>query len=58
MQDKGVHMDISYIETEMLIGFFKDMIAVGFLPGFMLCTALHLIGYGIFKGLTLLNIRS
>ena len=51
-------MDISYIETEMLIGFLKDMIAVGFLPGFMLCTVLHLIGYGIFKGLTLLNIRS
>ena len=58
MQDKGVHMNISYIETEMLIGFLKDMIAVGFLPGFMLCTVLHLIGYGIFKGLTLLNIRS
>ena len=58
MQDKGVHMDISYIETEMLIAFFKDMIAVGFLPGFMLCTLLHLVGYGIFKGLTLLNIRS
>lgn len=51
-------MDISYIETEMLIGFFKDMITVGFLPGFMICTLLHFLGYGIFKGLTLLNIRS
>lgn len=51
-------MDISYIETEMLIGFFKDMITVGFLPGFMICASLHLVGYGIFKGLTLLNIRS
>lgn len=51
-------MNISYIETEMLIGFFKDMITVGFLPGFMICTLLHLVGYGIFKGLTLLNIRS
>lgn len=51
-------MYISYIETEILIGFFKDMITVGFLPGFMICTLLHLVGYGIFKGLTLLNIRS
>lgn len=44
--------------TEMLCDFLGNMIVYGFIPGFMLCTILHLLGYGIFKGLTLLNIRS
>lgn len=44
--------------TEMMVDLLRNMTAYGFIPGFMLCTILHLLGYGIFKGLTLLNIRS
>lgn len=44
--------------TEKTAEFLGTMIVYGFIPGFMLCTFLHLLGYGIFKGLTLLNIRS
>lgn len=43
---------------EFLTEFIKLMLTYAFIPGFMLCTILHLLGYGIFKGLTLLNIRS
>lgn len=50
-------MDESMI-MESLNGFIKLMLEYGFIPGFMLCTILHLLGYGIFKGLTVLNIRS
>lgn len=53
----GVHM-----EQEMLVAmtgdFVSTMLVCGFIPGFMLCTFLHLLGYGIFKSLTLLNIRN
>lgn len=45
------------IDAEVLIGFFKDIIQIGFIPGFMLTTLLHLLGYGIFKTLSYLNIR-
>lgn len=51
-------MEISqFIDTEMLVGFFKDVITIGFIPGFMIVTLLHLLGYGIFKTLSLLNIN-
>lgn len=51
-------MDISlYLDTEMLAGFFKDMVVIGFLPGFMLTACLHLLAYGIFKALAFLNIK-
>lgn len=51
-------MNISeLIDAEMLVGFFKDVILIGFFPGFALTTLLHLMGYGIFKALGLLNIR-
>lgn len=53
-----VFMELSQvIDAEMLLGFFKDVISIGFLPGFMLTTLLHLMGYGIFKALSFLNIR-
>lgn len=45
------------IDAETLIGFFKDVLAIGFLPGFMITAILHLTGYGIFKALSFLNIR-
>lgn len=52
-------MDVSvYLDTEMLIGFFKDMVVIGFIPGFMLTASLHLLAYGIFKALSFLSIRS
>lgn len=52
-------MDIStYLDIEMLIGFFKDMVVIGFIPGFMLTAGLHLLAYGIFKALSFLSIRS
>lgn len=44
--------------AEMAADFLSAMITHAFIPGFMLCTILHLLGYGIFKGLTVLNIRS
>ncbi len=44
--------------TELTADFVSTMLMYGFIPGFMLCTFLHLLGYGIFKGLTILNIRS
>lgn len=44
--------------AELTADFLSTMLMYGFIPGFMLCTILHLLGYGIFKGLTLLNIRS
>lgn len=43
---------------ELTADFVSTMLMYGFIPGFMLCTFLHLLGYGIFKGLTILNIRS
>ncbi len=50
------------MEQEMLVAmtgdFVSTMLVCGFIPGFMLCTFLHLLGYGIFKCLTLLNIRN
>lgn len=50
-------MDHEFI-AEMISECISMMIVQGFIPGFMLCTILHLLGYGIFKGLTVLNIRS
>lgn len=44
--------------TKMVADSVAGMTSYAFIPGFMLCTVLHLLGYGIFKGLTLLNIRS
>lgn len=55
--DVEVSMDHEMI-GELLTECISMMIAQGLLPGFMLCTLLHLLGYGIFKGLTVLNIRS
>lgn len=46
------------LAAELASDFVKTMIQLGFIPGFMLCTVLHLLGYGIFKGIALLNIRS
>ena len=46
------------IDAEILIGFFKDVIQIGFIPGFMITSIMHLLGYGIFKTLSILNIRS
>lgn len=48
---------LELIDAELLVGFFKDVIEVGFLPGFMITSLLHLLGYGIFKTLGYLNIR-
>lgn len=45
------------IDAEILVGFFIDVIMIGFFPGFMLTTLLHLFGFGIFKALSFLNIR-
>lgn len=53
----GVHMEQEMLVT-MTEDFVSAMLVCGFIPGFMLCTFLHLLGYGIFKGLTVLNIRS
>ena len=51
-------MEISQlIDADALIGFFIDVITIGFIPGFTLTTLLHLAGYGIFKALSFLNIR-
>lgn len=51
-------MDISQlIDAEMLVGFFIDVIMIGFFPGFILTTVLHFLGFGIFKALSFLNIR-
>lgn len=60
MQDKeGVQMDFSeLLRADVLLGFFKDVMTIGFLPGFMITTILHLLGYGIFKTLSFLNIRN
>lgn len=44
------------IDVEIMIEFFKDMVRFGFIPGFMITTGLHLLGYGIFKALSFLNI--
>lgn len=44
--------------SDILTEFLKLMLTGAFIPGFMFCTMLHLLGYGIFKGLTILNIRS
>lgn len=53
----GVFME-SYLNSEMLGVVLAAVITYGFIPGFMLATILHLLGYGIFKGIALLNIRS
>ena len=53
----GVVMDEKVL-SDILTEFLKLMLTCAFIPGFMLCTMLHLLGYGIFKGLTLLNIRN
>ena len=45
------------IDAEVMVGFFKDVVVIGFLPGFMITALLHLFGYGIFKALSFLNIR-
>lgn len=45
------------IDAEVIVGFFKDVIEIGFFSGFMITTLLHLMGYGIFKALSFLNIR-
>lgn len=45
------------IDAEILVGFFRDVITIGFLPGFMMTALLHLMGYGIFKALSFLSIR-
>ena len=45
------------LDAEVMIGFFKDVVTVGFLPGFMLATVLEILGYAIFKALSFLNIR-
>ena len=60
MQDKeGGQMEISeFMNADVLLGFFKDVMIIGFLPGFMITTILHLLGYGIFKTLSFLNIRN
>lgn len=50
------------MDENMIVELFEElmklMLTGAFIPGFMLCTLLHLLGYGIFKGLTVLNIRS
>ncbi len=56
-------MDVSHFilesaDLEMLVGFFRDIVTVGIVPGFMITTVLHLLGYGVFKALSILNIRS
>lgn len=51
-------MEISQLmDSEILIGFFTEVVQYGFIPGFILVTLLHLTGYGIFKALSFLNIR-
>lgn len=51
-------MEISQlIDAETLIEFFKDVVTISFIPGFMITAGLHLLGYGIFKALSILNIR-
>lgn len=45
------------LDAEVMVGFFKDVVTVGFLPGFMLTTVLELLGYAIFKAMGFLNIR-
>ncbi|MBD5505357.1 MAG: hypothetical protein HDR09_16895 [Lachnospiraceae bacterium] len=51
-------MEISQlIDAQLLIEFFKDVVTLGFIPGFMLAALLHLSGYGVFKALSFLNIR-
>ena len=59
VRDKeGEWMEISqFMDSEVLVGFFIDIMQLGFLPGFMIVTLLHLLGYGIFKTLSFLNIR-
>ena len=59
MPDKeGGGMEISQLmDSEVLVGFFIDVLTLGFLPGFMIVTLLHILGYGIFKTLSFLNIR-
>lgn len=46
-----------FLDAEVMIGFFKDVVTVGFLPGFMLTTVLEFLGYAIFRTLGFLNIR-
>ena len=51
-------MDISELmNAEVLVGFFEDVLMIGFLPGFMITALLHILGYGIFKAISFLNIR-
>lgn len=45
------------LDAEVMVEFFKDVVTVGFLPGFMLATVLEFLGYAIFRTLSLLNIR-
>lgn len=45
------------MDAEILVGFFEDVLLIGFIPGFMTVALLHLLGFGIFKALSLLNIR-
>ena len=45
------------MDAEMLVGFFEDVLVIGFIPGFMIAAVLHLLAFGIFKALSFLNIR-
>lgn len=46
------------INAEELVDFFIEVLEIGFIRGFMITTILHLLGYGIFKTLSFLNIRN
>lgn len=45
------------LDEQVLLEFFKDVVTVGLLPGFMLTTVLEFLGYAIFRTLGILNIR-
>lgn len=54
----GKAMELAQLlDTEVMVDFFKDVVTVGFLPGFMLATVLEFLGYAIFKAMSFLNIR-
>lgn len=46
------------LDAETMKEYLRLFIEIALLPGFGMGTMLHFIGYGIFKGLSLLNIRS
>lgn len=51
------HFIFNSVNIDILVGFFRDIVSVAILPGFMITTGLHLLGYGVFKALSCLNIR-